>query len=119
MHTPTHTKAFLIFVGVLVLIVVVHSYLRYYAARDYQLHVFSVCDPSLHSCFVDDPSKADPTFQTGPYDKILIDAAHAPSCLDEHTCQNFSCDSVGGSCSVQYCSLDALEAGESCSGHTP
>lgn len=119
MHKSAHTVVFLICTGILVLIVGIHNFTRYYIMRDYPLNVFSSCDPAMHSCFIANPDTADPTFQTEPYEKVAVDAAHAPSCLDEHTCSNFTCEGVGGTCEVTYCSADTVEEGESCSNASP
>lgn len=118
MHRSAHKTTFLICVGILVLIVAIHNFARYYVAKDYPFHVFTSCAPFMHSCFTADPTNSDPTFQGGAYEKVMIDAAHAPICLEEHTCANFSCDGLGALCQVTYCSPDALEDGESCTSST-
>ena len=107
--------AFLVFLAVAVLVIGGHSFYRYYIVKGYPLHVFSACDPASHDCFVADPATADPTFQAGPYEKIEINAGVAPKCLDEHTCTDFSCTGIQGSCQVTFCSDSTKEDGESCS----
>lgn len=110
--------AFLCLLGIIVVVIAGHNFERYYLAKDYPLHVFTACDPISHSCFIADEATADPTFQNGPYEKVEIGAAHAPSCLGEHTCSNFSCDGISA-CSVTYCSESSKEEGETCSNEAP
>jgi hypothetical protein len=118
MNKRLELVGFLVFILIIVLIVAGHNFERYYIAKNYPLHVFINCDTAKHSCFVADPATADPTFQASPYAKVLINAAHAPSCLEEHDCSNFSCNGIIGACEVMYCSKDSLEDGETCSNTT-
>lgn len=114
MYRSAHTAAFLVCIGILILGAAAHNFIRYYVAKDYPFHVFTACNPAVENCFVADPNSSDPTFQSGTYEKVTIDAAHAPRCLEQHTCTDFSCDGLGAACSITYCSHDALETGESC-----
>lgn len=115
MNKRYESVTFLISLGALVAIIAGHNFERYHIFKDYPVHVFTACDTSIHSCFEADPATADPTFQTGPYAKVEMNAKYAPSCLDEHTCSNFTCDGIVGICQVIYCSADSKETGESCS----
>ncbi len=110
------------FFAVLMLCAIVfvgYNFERYYVQKMYPVHVFTACDPTRHSCFTADPASSDPTFQAGTYEKVQISAAAAPSCLDEHTCKNFSCAGVQGTCAITFCSKDNLETGESCTTSSP
>ena len=109
---PWHSY-FLILLIIAVVVVVGYRFEQYYIARDYVVNVFTECDSTTHSCFIADQATADPAFQTGPYEKVTITAHDVPSCLEEHTCTNFSCDGIQ-SCTITYCSSDVLEDGESC-----
>jgi hypothetical protein len=111
-YKPTN---FLIFITFIVFFVIGHNFIRYYIEKDYPVQAFSMCDATVHNCFNADPDIADPTFQTGPYSKVNITARSAPSCLDEHSCNDFTCKDISGFCKVLYCSNDIKEEGESCS----
>lgn len=87
----------------------------YYIDRNYILSVYTNCDASVNNCFVADPEFADQGFQAGAYEKVEITARYAPACLEEHTCQDFSCNQFPDNCSVTYCSDDSIEEGEACS----
>lgn len=113
------TKLFIICLSLFVLIVPVHNYIRYYIYRDYDLHVFSQCNPLEHNCFLADSESADPTFQNGPYIKVSLNASVAPTCLDEHTCTDFSCANIRGRCEITYCKQALLDGGETCTNNSP
>ena len=109
---------FLTFLVVAVLIVIGYRFERYYIARDYVLNVFTQCDTTIHSCFTADQNTADPAFQSVPYEKVTIVAHDVPSCLEEHSCTDFSCTGIP-SCKITYCSNDVLGDGESCTTIAP
>jgi hypothetical protein len=110
---------FFILVVFLAFIFIAYNFDRYYLLKQYPVQAFTTCDPAQHSCFTADPSTADPTFQSGAYEKVRINAKIAPSCLDEHTCSNFTCNGLNGACTITYCSKHTLESGESCTNITP
>lgn len=105
---------FLFILGVFVLTLAGHNFARYYLKRDYVLQVFTQCDPGKYSCFEVDPAVSDLVFQTKPYKKVQIVAKHAPSCLDEHDCQEFYCTKDDDTCQITYCSQDTIEGSEKC-----
>lgn len=115
MEDRKKTIAFLILLGFFVIFVAGHNFNRYFIQRNYSLSVFTSCDVEKFDCFVADPEVGDPTYQSGPYSKVEIVAKFAPACLDEHTCQNFTCDGFSEGCKITYCSEDSKEEGESCS----
>lgn len=99
----------------LILVIIGVRYNDYEMRRNFFLDVNTSCDAGSQNCFVSDCSPdSDPGCPPGPYEKIHISAKDAPGCLEEHACTDFSCGSIE-SCSVTYCSDDALEDGESCS----
>lgn len=100
-----------------VLIIAVYNFMHYYVFKNYTVQVYTACDTSKHSCFVADPDIADPTFQSVPYSKVEMTASNIPSCLEEHTCSDFTCDNIVGACFVTYCSELNKEDGETCSIH--
>ncbi|HEX7651261.1 MAG TPA: hypothetical protein VF439_00895 [Candidatus Paceibacterota bacterium] len=105
----------LLIIGAL-LVVVAYRYEEYVQLRNFTLVVNGPCDPAAHDCFVSDCSTDDdPSCDTTPYDKIEITDNQAPACLEEHACTEFSCPADSDSCSITYCSADALEDGETCS----
>jgi len=95
-------------------LVVMASFTRYFVLKDYQLVTFTECNTDTHSCFTNDPNFDGFSFYSVPYAKVNIYAPDAPACLDEHTCQGFSCDNRGEDCLVIYCSEDNLDEGEIC-----
>ena len=113
MSNRNKSLAFLIFLIIAVFAIVGYRFQNYYITRDYVLNVFTPCDPTAHSCFAADESIADPSFQTGPCEKVEIIAHYVPPCLEEHTCKDFSCEGIT-SCKISYCSNDLLDVGESC-----
>jgi hypothetical protein len=50
---------------------------------------------------------------SSPYKRVEILKSDAPSCLEEHTCDSFSCSGIEN-CSITLCSEDELEDGEKC-----
>jgi hypothetical protein len=111
------TIIYLIFISIFVLVVIGYNFVHYYIIRNYPVQVFTACNPIQHNCFVADPNTADPTFQATLYSKVKITALYAPSCLEEHTCSDFTCDGIMGACVVKYCSETTREDGETCSNH--
>lgn len=77
--------------------------------------IYTPCSPDSELCFVTNEEDAYFEFQTKPYKKIEILDKFAPICLEEHTCENFTCHNIE-SCIETHCSDDTLEDGESCLG---
>ena len=99
-----------------VLLIGARRFQKDYIERDYPLTVYADCDQEKHNCFIADEESADSDFQQEPYMKILISAADAPLCLEEHVCQNFECPPDADLCEITYCSTESLEEGEGCTG---
>ncbi len=100
------------FVGLIILTVSVRFY-EYFIEKNIVLSAYTSCDPIREKCFIASKEDAYYDFQTEPYKKIEVTDRFAPICLEEHTCENFSCDNIE-SCNIMYCSEDTLEKGESC-----
>lgn len=113
MNTDKKTKVFLIFTFFLVGLVFTHNFNRYYVTKDYELTGYTSCDTSLYNCFLSDENQGDFSFYTKPYAKVSINAKYAPSCLSEHSCENFSCDSIQ-TCTLTYCDPESADPGEHC-----
>jgi hypothetical protein len=106
--------SFLLLLILAMIIVVGYRFEKYYIQKDYTVTVFTNCNIANHSCFIADPSTADPAFQNAPYAKVQLNAHFIPQCLEEHTCTNFSCSGTP-SCTISYCSAKNVSDGESCS----
>lgn len=115
MNKEFRSTTFFTVLCIFILAIAGHNFVRYHILKDYPVSTFTECDPEKHNCFLADIDTSDPTFQTGPYAKVEVNAAYAPSCLDEHTCSNFSCDGIAGFCDVKYCTEDSVDEGETCS----
>lgn len=107
---------FLTLIAVLLMAVGANNFVRYYAFKNYELYTYVACDPVIQSCFTADPEFTGFSFHDWPYAKVSISARKAPYCLDEHKCIDFTCEGLGDSCSVLYCSDETIEPGEVCSG---
>lgn len=116
MSDRTKLVTFLVLIFTLLVAVCVNNFVHYYALKDYELYTFVACDPDVHSCFKTDPEFSGFFFHEWPYSKVSIMARHAPVCLDEHNCETFTCEGLGSSCSITYCSEEVLEPGEVCLG---
>lgn len=115
MKTRRRTSAaFLIFIVICVAAIVIHNLKRYYLDKAYVVTVITSCDPLVHNCFQADPNNPDPNLSIPVYKKVGVSAFAAPSCLDEHTCTDFSCESVDDQCTIAYCDQDSKEPGEFC-----
>lgn len=105
------TKLTIIFIFLSLFVVMVYRYYDYVFDKNFVLMMNTKCDPSRELCFsTDDPSL---DFDKGPYKKIEILAKDAPACLEEHTCENFSCAGIK-SCTETFCSSQNITEGEKC-----
>jgi hypothetical protein len=100
-------------------IVAWYRYDQYVVQKNFLLEVNAVCNPASEACFVADCSPTDDPFcDTTPYKKVEILASEAPACLEEHTCESFSCDGIER-CSITYCLDEIKEDWESCTEIVP
>lgn len=110
------TKFFIFGIIVLMMIIGAIRYDQYVIQRNFILDVNTSCDPTTESCFVwDCDPKTDEECDQTPYKKVEILEREAPKCLEEHECENFTCEGKD-SCTVTYCSEDTIveEEGEVC-----
>jgi hypothetical protein len=107
-----------ILMGVLVFIAVGTRYADYVWAKNSLLTLYAPCDMASESCFISDEENSWVDLQLEPYKKITVIEKYAPYCLQEHTCERFSCDEVP-SCQQILCSVDNLESGEQCTSSEP
>lgn len=107
-------KTLILIIGIIVLAVIANRFYQYQIKQNFLLEVNTFCDPVTESCFVSDCSlEDDPECDLTPYKKVEVLAAGVPQCLQEHTCQSFSCDGLE-QCSITYCSDETKEGGEGC-----
>lgn len=102
-------------ISILVLIAIVgYRYQQYVVDHNFKLKVNTSCDPTTEACFQADCDPAsDAECDTSPYKKVSILAKEAPACLEEHSCEAFTCDGKA-SCSISYCSESEVSDGEVC-----
>jgi hypothetical protein len=99
---------------VLIIGAVWYRYQDYVVNENFILSVSTTCDTTTNNCFVADCSiDEDPECDQTPYSKIEILKRDAPSCLEEHVCENFSCTGIN-TCKETFCSDQNLEEGERC-----
>jgi hypothetical protein len=99
----------------IILIVGGYRYYQYINEKNFILEVNTICDSQTESCF---DASEDLSFGQNPYEKVSILAKYAPKCLEEHTCDSFSCSAglTANQCEVTYCSDDTKVDGEECTG---
>lgn len=95
-----------------------YRFYQYMIAENFPVHVNTSCDPSAESCFSVSCTPGDTTCDSSPYAKVIISDSDIPKCLEEHSCDRFSCGSIA-SCTESYCSSDTLEDGETCTTTVP
>lgn len=90
---------------------------QYVIQRNFVMVANAFCDPESEECFVMDcDPETDEECDATPYKKVSILASEAPACLQEHTCETFSCDGLS-SCEITTCDDESLEEGEACYVH--
>ncbi|MES2225726.1 MAG: hypothetical protein V4480_02855 [Patescibacteria group bacterium] len=111
MRSPRY---FLVLSIAAILGIVGYRYDQYLVEKQYTLRVDVSCDSAAESCFAADCTPdSGPDCDPTPYKKVEIRAADAPACLEEHSCEHFSCAGIA-SCTLSLCSGDVLEDGEKC-----
>ncbi len=101
-------KTHLVFIVVLLAlsIVGINRYRNYIFDRNFFIAVNVPCDVDIESCF---DGSSDSSFDDHPYKKILIKANQAPTCLQEHSCEFFSCVGLNNCEEVQCSERDIVE----------
>jgi hypothetical protein len=107
------SKYLFIIMMLALLCVVGYRYYGYVYMKNFLIDVNAVCDPKRQSCFVADCDPADSECDTTPYIKVELLAHDAPVCLEEHSCQTFSCSGLSN-CTITTCSSESLSDGEKC-----
>lgn len=108
----TKTHSFLIALAIFILIIIGYRYHQYIGEKNFILEVNTICSPETESCFSPD---TEGSFDEFPYKRVDILYGKAPKCLEEHTCEEFSCgDLPENQCQITYCSEDTLMEGEEC-----
>jgi hypothetical protein len=110
------TIYFFVILIALIFIVGGYRYYQYMVEKNFVLELNVICHPENENCF----SSSDPDINFGqnPYEKVEIIAKYAPKCLEEHTCNDFSClpSLDNGKCKITYCSEAIKVDGEECVG---
>lgn len=105
---------FQIIITSLIILVVGSRFYDYYILKYIILSVYAPCDITTQKCFIaKDDASLYFDFQNQPYKKIEVLEYNAPICLQEHTCDFFTCNDIQN-CTEVLCSDDTLEDGEMC-----
>jgi hypothetical protein len=105
----------IILVGMIVVVIAVVKYLQFYVYQDFTFSTQVDCDPSIESCFqLLEENRDEETvtiyYDGSPYKYVEMPATIAPACLEETTCQDFTCDQVGGGCETYFCDVNDEES---------
>ena len=105
----------LAFIALVIIAIIGYRYNQYIVHKNFYIDVNTQCDPSVESCFAwDCDPEEDEECDNTPYKKVSILSSDAPKCLEEHSCENFTCDSNVELCEIVYCSESVLDEGEIC-----
>lgn len=101
---------FLIIALFLLIIVIGNRFYQYVFLGSFLVEVNTSCDSQKANRFTNDFEDS-----VEPYKKVLIRYSYVPSCLEEHSCKEFSCTGYSpDGCSEIYCEDSSLEEGEKC-----
>ena len=118
------TNAYLLTIVALCTCVVIgFKYDQFFLHKDYTFRTEVNCDPATEKCFRTvcdgECEKSAQIFSDGsPYKYVEMPASHAPACLEEETCLDFTCPTGDTTCTTKYCTDDALGEGEACATTT-
>jgi hypothetical protein len=112
------TKYFFIFLALMILATVAFRYDQYVIKKNFVLNVATTCRAQEKNCFVMACTVGEDDCDKTPYKKVTIKDYEAPKCLEEHTCESFSCDPKWSTCSIANCAEDTIEDGEVCASAT-
>lgn len=112
----TSTKHLLSLTTFAILVVIGIKFKQLYLDQDFILITEVPCDPRMASCFTKECDIETNVINCNgaPYKKVTIRAANAPECFLEASCDSFECPLTDTTCSIEYCSDDALEEEETC-----
>ena len=106
-------KYFIFIFLVIILSIILYRFKDYIIDRNFDLIVNTKCSEGEKNCFKSDCTPG-PDCDETPYKKVQISSNGAPKCLEEHTCENFTCNENYKKCSITYCSNETLSDGEVC-----
>ena len=110
----SNTKKEIVLIIAILFIIIGFRYEQYVVERNFMLDVNVNCIEGEKGCFVADCDPADSEdCDTTHYKKVSILASEAPKCLEEHSCEAFSCSGLHN-CAVVLCNDESLEEGEVC-----
>ncbi|MCX6755113.1 MAG: hypothetical protein NT068_01040 [Candidatus Nomurabacteria bacterium] len=107
-----NTKAIIVIIPILFLVIFSYRYYQYIIQKNYILEVNTICNSEIENCF----DSSDLSFGQNPYKKVRVLDKYAPKCLEEHNCDSFYCPvSLGkDKCEITYCSDETKVDGEGC-----
>lgn len=107
-----NTKYVLGTILILFSLLVIYRYYQNFILKNFIIDVNTSCNPNVESCFATECEEgAECTID--PYKKVSILSKSAPKCLEEHSCQEFTCTNLNN-CQITYCSDETLSDGEIC-----
>lgn len=109
-----NTIRFLICFSLLLLAVIGYRFKEYFFEKNFLVATTLPCDPAKHLCFTIECPE-DETCERGPYKKIVAPRFQVPECLEERTCQDFTCRPELGCREISCSYLDRMK-GEICVG---
>ncbi len=109
------SKQKLIYLSLLFCLVIIalYRFIDLEVKRDFLIYSTLSCNPEIENCFASNCSLDDVGCDKTPYKKITIPAYNSPSCVLEHTCDDFKCSDFEN-CKLDYCTEDLLTEGEEC-----
>jgi hypothetical protein len=111
----SNTKKEIVLIIAILAIIIGFRYQQYMVQRNFTLDVNVACVAGEQGCFAMDCSPEESEdCDTATYKKVNILASEAPQCLEEHSCEAFSCTGLAN-CSIILCDDESIEDGEMCS----
>ena len=105
------TKYFNIIILSIIVLVFCYRFYDYRIKENYFIEVNAPCDISTEKCFQSDGTANN---DAGPYKVVDILKKYAPDCLEEHSCQDFTCSVDSKYCTIRYCDVNTNKEGEKC-----
>ena len=111
-----NTPTFLLAISLLIILGIVwYRYDQYVVQNNFITYAAVPCSEEEGTCFVMDCTLGvDEGCDLTPYKKVELLASEAPKCVEEHTCEAFSCVEGSETCTETFCSEETLEDGETC-----
>jgi hypothetical protein len=106
---------FALLMALLLTVLVGYRFYDYAIGKNFTIDIYTDCNPAEHSCFLLEDLDMGYGIEDGPYERVSIVSKHAPACLEEHSCEDFTCEGLPEeSCTITYCSEDTVGEGEVC-----